>query len=93
MNQIVAENNKLQSDIAIVKNINRKLEDKIVYLEKILAKGEKYSRRNNVERSGIPNSIPDKDFESTVISICRDSGVDADPKDIECCHRLPLSKK
>ena len=92
MNQIVAENNKLQSDIAIVKNINRKLEDKIVYLEKILAKGEQYSRRNNVERSGIPNSIPDKDFGSTVISICRDSGVDADPKDIECCHRLPLSR-
>ena len=29
MNQIVAENKKLQSDIAILKNVNRKLEDKI----------------------------------------------------------------
>ena len=28
MNQIVAKNKKLQSDIAIVKNVNRKLEDK-----------------------------------------------------------------
>ena len=28
MNQIVAENYKLQSDIAIVKNVNRKLEGK-----------------------------------------------------------------
>ena len=34
MNQIVAENKKLQSQIAIVKNVNRKLEGKIVYLEK-----------------------------------------------------------
>ena len=34
MNQIVGENKKLQSDITIVKNVNRKLEDKIVYLEK-----------------------------------------------------------
>ena len=34
MNQIVAGNKKLQSDIAIVKNVNCKLEDKIVYLEK-----------------------------------------------------------
>ena len=34
MNQIVVGNKKLQSDIAIVKNVNRKLEDKIVYLEK-----------------------------------------------------------
>ena len=39
MNQIVAENKKLQSDIAIVKNVNRKLEDKIVYLEKIRQRG------------------------------------------------------
>ena len=34
MNQIVVENNKLQSDITIVKNVNWKLEAKIVYLEK-----------------------------------------------------------
>ena len=39
MNQIVAENKKLQSDIAIMKNVNRELEDKIVYLEKKSAKG------------------------------------------------------
>ena len=37
-----------------------------VYLEKNQAKGEQYSRRNNVEISGIPNSIPDKDLENTV---------------------------
>ena len=34
MNQIVAENKKLQSDIVIVKNVNHKLEEKIIYLEK-----------------------------------------------------------
>ena len=39
MNQIVAENKKLQSDIGIMKNVNRELEDKIVYLEKKSAKG------------------------------------------------------
>ena len=48
MNQIVAENKKLQSDIVMVKNVNRKLEGKI---------GEQYSHRNNVKMSGIPNSI------------------------------------
>ena len=71
MNQIVAENKKLQSDIAIVKNVNRKLEDKIVYLEKNQAKGEQCTRRNNVEISSIPNTIPDNLFENTVISICK----------------------
>ena len=34
MNHIVADNKKLQSDIVIVKNVNHKLEEKIIYLEK-----------------------------------------------------------
>ena len=93
MNQIVAENKKLQSDIAIMKNVNRELEDKIVYLEKKSAKGlqPQYSRRNNVEISGIPNTIPDNDLENTVTSICRDPGVEIDPKYIEGRPRIPLS--
>ena len=92
MNQIVAENKKLQSDIAIVKNVNRKLKDKIVYLEKNQTKGEEYSCRKNTEISDIPNTIPDNGLENTVISICRNSGVEIDPKDIEGCHRLRLSR-
>ena len=38
------------------------------------------------------NTIPDNDLENTVISICRDSGVEIDPKDIEGCHRHSLSR-
>ena len=92
INQIVAENKKLQSDIVIVKNVNHKLEGKIVYLEKKQVKGEKYSRRNNIEISGIPSSVPDDALENTVESICKDSGVEIDPGDTEGCHRLPLSR-
>ena len=40
LNQIVAENKKLQSDIAMVKDFNCELEEKIVYLEKNQAKEE-----------------------------------------------------
>ena len=89
MNKIMADNQKLQNDIAIVKNVNNKFEEKIVYLEKNQAKEEQYSRRNNVEISGIPNNIPDKDLENTVIL---HSGVEIDLNDIEGCHRLPLSR-
>ena len=39
MNQIMAENKKLQSDIAIVKNVSNKLKEKMVYLEKIRQRG------------------------------------------------------
>ena len=81
--------------IAIVKNVNHKLEDKIVYLEKNQAKVvEQYSCRNNMEISGIPSTIPDNLLENTVISICRDSGVEIDPKDIEgCMSQAPTLKK
>ena len=76
----------------IVKNVNRKLEEKIVNLDKNQTKGEQYNCGNNVEVSCIPNSIPDEDLKNTVISICKDSGVEIDPKDIEGCHRLPLAR-
>ena len=92
MNQIVAENKKLQSDTVIIMNVNRKLEKKIAYLEKNQAKGEQYTRWNNIEISGIPINISNEDLESTIISICKESGVEIDPKDIEGCHRLPLSR-
>ena len=78
----MAENKKLQIDIVIVKNVNHTLEEM----------GEQCSCRNNMEISGIPNSIPGKDLENTVIRICNDSGVEIDQKDIEGCHRLPLSR-
>ena len=58
-------------------------------LRRSYRKGKK-QRRNNVEISSIPNSIPDEDLENILITICKDSGVEIDPKDIEGCHRLPL---
>ena len=92
MNQILTENKKLQSDTVIMKNVNQKLEEKIVYLEKNQVEGEQYSHINNIEISGIPNRIPDEDLENTIISICKDSGVEIDSRDIEGCHKLPLSR-
>ena len=58
-------------------------------LRRSYGKGKK-QRRNNVEISSIPNSIPDEDLENTLITVCKDSGVEIDLKDIEACHRLPL---
>ena len=59
IDKISAENRKLTSELVITKNVNRRLEERIINLKKNQAKGEQYSRRNNVELSGIPNSICD----------------------------------
>ena len=73
--QISLENRKLRSELSITQNVNSRLEEKIINLEKNQAKGEQYSRRDNVELSGIPNSIPDEDLENMVINICKESGI------------------
>ena len=76
----------------VVKNVNAKLEERIISLEKSQAKSEQYSRRNYIELSGIPNDIPENNLEKVLIDICHDSDVEVEPKDIEGFHRLPVSR-
>ena len=82
IDQISSENRKLASELVITKNVNSRLEERIINLEKNQVKGEQYSRRNHVELSGIPNSICNEDLENTVINICKESGIDVDALEI-----------
>ena len=92
IDRISLENRKLTSELVITKNVNSRLQQRIMNLEQNQAKGEQYSRRNNVELSGIPNSICDEGLENNVINICKESGIDVDARDIEGCHWLLLSR-
>ena len=92
ISKLHSTNEKIRSDLTVVKNVNAKLEERIISLEKSQAKSEQYSRRNNIELSGIPNDIPEDNLEKVVIDICHDSDVEIEPKDIEGCHRLPVSR-
>ena len=38
------------------------------------------------------NDIPEDNLEKVVIDICHDSDVEIEPKDIERCHHLPVSR-
>ena len=78
ISQIPLENRKLTSELVVTKNVNSRLEERIINLEKKQAKWKQYSRRNNVELSDIPNSIYDEDLENTVINIYKESGIDVD---------------
>ena len=78
----MSTNERLTSELPIVKNVNNVLENRIVNLEKQLSKNEQYGRRNNVEISGISNQIPDQDLEESVVKICEDSDINISPMDI-----------
>ena len=61
-------------------------------LNKSQPKSKQYSQHNNIELSGTPNDITEDNLEKVVIDICHDSDVEIEPKDIEGCHRLPVSR-
>ena len=54
---------------------------------------DQYSRRQNLEIAGIPDSVEQKELEDTVISIFNNIGVKVKSEDIVACHRLQKSKK
>ena len=65
--KLATANQQINSELAIVKVVNSKLEKRVIDLEKNQAKSEQYNRRNNVEFSNIPNDIPDNQLEDKVI--------------------------
>ena len=75
-----------------MKNVNAKLEEQIISLERSQAKSQQYSQCNNIELSGILNDIPEDNLERVVIDICHDLDLEIDPKDIEGCHCLLASR-
>ena len=54
ISQLHSTNEKIRSDLTVVKNVNAKLEQRIISLEKSQAKSKQYRRRNNIELPGIP---------------------------------------
>ena len=88
--KLMESNEKLSSQFIVVKKFNTLLEKRVIELDKCQAKAEQYSRRNNVEISGIPHEILDNNLEDKVIDICKDVGIKIGHVDIEGCHRLPL---
>ena len=70
-----------------------KLESRISVLETDLNKQNQYSRRNNLDIQGIPDSVSDDQLEEKVIKIFYQINVKIDKFDIEDCHRMGKSKK
>ena len=86
--KLATANQQINSEFAIAKLVNSKLEKRVTDLEKNQSKSEQYSRRNNGKCSNIPNDIPDNQLKDKVIEICRESDVEVDQNDIDGCHAI-----
>ena len=69
------------------------LNKRIVSLESNHNMLEQYGRRNNIEITGIPDTVQDNELESKVTVIFDAIGVEANSADFEDCHRVRKSKK
>ena len=69
--KLMESNQKFSSLFIFVKNVNTLLEKDVIELEKSQPKTKQYSRRNNVEISGISHEILDNNLEDKVIDICK----------------------
>lgn len=81
--------------IANLVNQKKKLQSKVEFLEAKIETLEissnnlqQYGRRNNLEISGIPDTIPSNELEDKAIEIFKAIDVDVEKSNIEACHRL-----
>ena len=84
---------KLESDLAISRNVNDKLTKQLILVERKCWANEQYSRRECLEISGIPESIQDDDLEDCVTKIFNECDTPVDPANIEACHSLKLKAR
>ena len=80
---------KLEADVQVSRNVNSKLSERILTMERKCYANEQYSRRKCLEISGIPANVADKVLESKVLEILEEIDVPIDPTLVEDCHRLP----
>ena len=74
---------KMESDLAISRNVNTKLVERLVVTERKCWANEQYSRRECLEISGIPESVSDDALEDKIQGVLRGIDVEVDTENIE----------
>ena len=88
-----SQNNNLRYEIDELKTQLEETWEATEALERDLGQFQQYNRRQNVEISGLPESIPNAELENVIISILRRIGVyQLEAHEIVACHRLKKKK-
>ena len=79
---------RMESDLAISRNVNVKLVERLVVTERKCQANEQYSSRECLEISGIPESVSDNALDDKIQGVLRGIDVEIDTENIEPCHHL-----
>ena len=83
---------KIEAELSVSKNVNNKLHERVIALERQCWGNNQYSRRECLEITGVPDSVSNDDLEETIIKIFDKLNVAIDPSNIEDCHWLKSSR-
>ena len=78
----------MKSQLLVTRTVNDNLVKQNRILERKCATNDQYSRRECLEISRIPHSIPNNNLEETVRKIFNEIGVTVNSRDVESCHDL-----
>ena len=84
---------KLKSELLISKNCNSLLLKRITNLERNALNTAQYVRRETIEISPIPHSIPSADLENKVCQALSLTGTTVTPDDLQAWHRMKNKEK
>ena len=80
---------KREAYIKVARNVNSKLSERLVTMERRSYTNKQYSRSKCLEMLGIPASVADNSLEVKVLEVLEEIDVPIDPTLVEDCHRLP----
>ena len=85
---------KIESQLLVIRRVNNNVSNQNRFLERKCAANKQYSRRENLEIFGIPDSVSNNNLDETVLKFFSQAGVTIDSRDVKACHRLnqPVKK-
>ena len=78
----------LSSELAVSKNCNRLLSERIVQLERNAVNNAQYHCREPIEINPLPASISNEELKDNVCRALSLTGHEVIPDDLQACHRL-----
>ena len=78
----------VSSDLAIIRNCNGLLTERVVQLERNAVTNAQYHRRESVEVNPIPPSISAEELELNIYEALSLTGNEVKLNDLQACHRL-----
>ena len=90
---LLDEDKRLKKRVKLLEENYDEHQDHITDIQKQSQALEQYTRRNNLEISGIPNNASDEVLETKCIEIPEAVDISVDNSEIEACHRLPMNRR